>query len=459
MDTLPLVWRTGDPDLYEKARVGRVFNQRQPNRYPDAIVEASQAAHVVEAVKLAIERKCRIAVRSGGHNWSASSVRDDSILVDLGKCREMTLDQNTGIVQVSPSTTSAELNAYLHPFGRMFAGGHCPDVAVGGFLLLGGVGWNARNWGCACEQVLAIEVVTADGRLLRADPTQNTDLYWAARGCGPGFPGVITRFHLQTRPLTKVMRSSLYIYPTDRYRSVFEWVLELTPPFDNETEIVMISTHPPGLDDLHLMVLFITFKDSEDSAKDALQPAEDSFPSDPVLHWFCQKTDLPNEYAGQAHANPSGHRYHCENAYIRNGEDVVSVLEKAMTTSPSKETYTFWNPMFPWSRRSLPDMALSLQADHYLAMYTICKYEADDAKCMNWTRDIIADVKKYSVGSYLGDIDLQVRTTKFWGDEQARRLMDIRRKWDPNGVICGYLDAGDKSGVAGLDNQLDNGKD
>ena len=144
MDTLPLVWRTGDPDLYEKARVGRVFNQRQPNRYPDAIVEASQAAHVVEAVKLAIERKCRIAVRSGGHNWSASSVRDDSILVDLGKCREMTLDQNTGIVQVSPSTTSAELNAYLHPFGRMFAGGHCPDVAVGGFLLLGGVGWNAR---------------------------------------------------------------------------------------------------------------------------------------------------------------------------------------------------------------------------------------------------------------------------------------------------------------------------
>lgn len=221
----------------------------------------------------------------------------------------------------------------------------------------------------------------------------------------------------------------------------------------------MVSTHPPGLDGLHLIVLFITFKDNEASAKHALQPAQDSFPRDPALHLFCQETDLEKEYAGQAHANPSGHRYHCENAYIRNGEDVISVLEKAMTSSPSKETYTFWYPMTPWSRRDLPDMALSLQADHYLAMYAICKDEADDVKCLNWTRDIIADIKKYSAGSYLGDIDLQVRTTKFWGDEQGRRLMDIRRKWDPNGVICGYLDAGDNSGVAGLDNQLDNGAD
>lgn len=217
----------------------------------------------------------------------------------------------------------------------------------------------------------------------------------------------------------------------------------------------MISTYPPGLDELHTMVMFITFKNSEDSAKQALKPAEDSFPGDPVLHWFCQETDLEKEYAGQAHANPSGHRYHCENAILRNGEDVVAVLEKAMTTSPSKETYTFWYPMSPWSQRDLPDMALSLQADHYLAMYTICKDESGDAKCESWARDIMNDVKKYSIGAYLGDIDLQLRTTKFWGDEQAKKLMDIRRKWDPNGVICGYLDAGDKSGVAGLDNQLD----
>lgn len=145
MSTLPIVWKSeADPSTYEEARVGRVFNLRRPDRYPLAIVKAREAAHVVEAVKLAIEHKCRVSVRSGGHSWSVASVRDNAILVDLGDCHEMILDEDTGVVQVSPSTTSAELNKFLNPKGRMFAGGHCPDVAVGGFLLLGGVGWNAR---------------------------------------------------------------------------------------------------------------------------------------------------------------------------------------------------------------------------------------------------------------------------------------------------------------------------
>ena len=100
-------------------------------------------------------------------------------------------------------------------------------------------------------------------------------------------------------------------------------------------------------------------------------------------------------------------------------------------------------------------MALSLRTDHYLAIYTIWKDEKDDERCETWVRDIMKDINKHSRGSYLGDIDLQVRTTKFWGDEQGKKLMDIRRKWDPHGIICGYLDADDKSGVMGLDNKLD----
>jgi len=143
--TLPIIWKTEETSYaYEEARIGRIFNQRRPNRYPLAVVQAREQAHIVEAVKLAIEKKCRISVRSGGHSWSVSSVRDNAILVDLGDYHEMTLDETTGVVQVSSSTTSAELNTFLHPKDRMFAGGHCPDVAVGGFLLLGGVGWNAR---------------------------------------------------------------------------------------------------------------------------------------------------------------------------------------------------------------------------------------------------------------------------------------------------------------------------
>ena len=204
-----------------------------------------------------------------------------------------------------------------------------------------------------------------------------------------------------------------------------------------------------------MIILFVTFKASEDDAKSALNPAEDSFPGEPVAHWFCQETSLEKEYSNQAQANPSGHRYFCDNAFIHNDADISQILEKALTTTPSKETYAFWYPMHPRSRRSHHDMALSLCTDHYLALYTICKDKEDDVRCETWVHDIMKDVKKNSPGSYLGDIDLQVRTTQFWGEEQGKKLMEIRRKWDPHGIICAYLDAEDKSGATGLDNKLD----
>jgi len=143
MSTLQIIWKSSDP-AYEEARVGRIFNLRRGGRYPLAVVNASKEEHVIDAVKLAHEKGSRISVRSGGHSWAGWSLRDNAILVDFGDYHEIKLDEQTGIVQVSPSTQSGELNAFLLPKGRMFAGGHCPDVGLGGFLLQGGVGWNAR---------------------------------------------------------------------------------------------------------------------------------------------------------------------------------------------------------------------------------------------------------------------------------------------------------------------------
>lgn len=143
MAALPITWKDAS-DAYEHARIGRVFNHRRPDRYPAAVVEATQESHIVEAVRLARERQCRLSVRSGGHSWAAWSVRDDAILLDLGKYTQVDLDEKTGIVKVSPSTTGRILNGFLTTKGRLFAGGHCPDVGLGGFLLQGGMGWNCK---------------------------------------------------------------------------------------------------------------------------------------------------------------------------------------------------------------------------------------------------------------------------------------------------------------------------
>lgn len=142
---LNVVWRTkATSEDYEDARVGRVFNQRRPKRYPAAVVKVTEEKHIVEAVELAKKHNHRISIRSGGHSWAAWSVRDDAVLVELGKYKLIELDKETGVVTVSPSVTGRDLNGYLSQNGLLYPGGHCPDVGLGGFLLQGGMGWLCR---------------------------------------------------------------------------------------------------------------------------------------------------------------------------------------------------------------------------------------------------------------------------------------------------------------------------
>lgn len=131
----PIVWREDDSVKFETARVGRVFNYRRPKRYPLAIVEATSVEDVQEAIHIAKQLKCKVSVRSGGHSWAAWSVRDSALLIDLGEMNSINeYDEATGIIKVGPATIGEKLNGFLGTKGRMFNGGHCPTVGVGGFL-------------------------------------------------------------------------------------------------------------------------------------------------------------------------------------------------------------------------------------------------------------------------------------------------------------------------------------
>lgn len=132
---------TADPDAFSEAVWGRVFNRLRDygsSRVPRAVVRASRVAHVREAVRVAARLRCRVSVRSGGHSWAAWSVRRDAVLVDLAGLGNVAYDEGSKVVACSPSVTGERLNRFLEVRGRMFAGGHCPDVGLGGFLLQGG---------------------------------------------------------------------------------------------------------------------------------------------------------------------------------------------------------------------------------------------------------------------------------------------------------------------------------
>jgi FAD/FMN-containing dehydrogenase len=429
-----------DNPHYEEARVGRVFNRRRPERFPNAIVYAENEADVVAAVNLARERGWKIAMRSGGHSWAAWSVREEGLLLDLSLMREMQLDTETNIVRVSPAIKGgAELNPYLAEHGLMFHGGHCPTVGLGGFLLQGGMGWNCRGWGWAAEAIEAIDVVTADGRLVRADATQNNDLFWAARGSGPGFFGVVTRFHLKVRPHPKALTESVYVFPKECYEAVLHWMHSLHTSIATTVETVTLGVTPPGAHEPHIVVLALALVDTHEEAVAALAP----FESCPVLakalvHVFAQPTTFAAQLAKQVEQNPEGYRYAADNAWLQGeADEVVPRMRDAFVALPNATSYTLWYSMGP--TRPLPDMALSLQSDIYFATYVNWLEETDDAKHRSWLTERMKALEPVTLGQYLGDSDFGTRTVKFLSDENYGRLETLREKYDPHRLFHSYF--------------------
>ncbi|WP_329280823.1 FAD-binding oxidoreductase [Streptomyces sp. NBC_01451] len=433
----------GDED-FDEACFGRVFNARRPSdRSPAAVLRAATEQDVVEGVRLALERGWQVAVRSGGHSWAAWSVRTDALLIDLGDLREMTYDDATGIVSAGPSVKGGdELNPFLGGFGRFFNGGHCPSVGIGGFLLQGGQGWNARGWGWAAENLVAIDVVTAEGESVRADETTNPDLFWAARGAGPGFFGVVTRFHLRTRPLPRQLAHTVHAYPLALFDEVMTWLHGMHHTVSELVEIVALTQTPPGHDEPLLLVTGVSMTDTAEQAAEALAPLHTNPYADrAVFRVEAQPTTLAEQLRGQRAANPEGHRYLVDNAWLTGtAEEVVPAVRKAFTEQPTPQTFTIWFSMAPL--RELPDMAFSLQSEIYCATYVVHDEPGRDAELRAWLDDAMADMRPVTVGQYLGDSDFTVRQVRFMGDTQWRRLREIRAARDPKGLFAGYLSTG-----------------
>ena len=436
-----LIWRE-DPS-YENARIERVFNGRKPERFPSAVLFADSIDDVVTGVRLARELNLSVSVRSGGHSWDAWSVHDDSLLIDLGNLREMVYDEEKGIVTASPAVGGGELNAYLARFGMFFPGGHCPDVGLGGFLLQGGMGWNARGWGWACERIAALDVVTADGALIHADAHEHADLFWAARGSGPGFFAVVVRFYLRPRPLPAAVTRSTIVFPMDCYDEVMPWLQNLHSSLAPIVEVVAVSVYVPlpgePTPPRHsLVVNAVAFADSRSEADEVLAPLETCPAMNKALARDLRvPTTLELEYVEQRRQNPKGFRYAADNHWLSGStKEIVEAIKPCFTSLPTLHTFALWFSMAPL--RPLPDMALSLQSEVYFAVYTLWAGAEEDKHCREWLFNQMRAMEPVSAGYYLGDSDIPTRSAKFMSDENYRKLQAIREVYDPDGRICSY---------------------
>lgn len=435
-------YRAGDPG-FEEAAVGRIFNGRRPDRRPQAVLFAASDEDLKAGLALAKAEGLQIALRSGGHSWAAWSLREGSLLIDLSLLQDVSYDEATGIASARPAVQGgAVLDPFLEERGRFFNGGHCPTVGIGGFLLQGGQGWLARGWGWAAESVVAVDVLTADGEIVRADATQNTDLYWAARGAGPSFPGIVTRFHLQTRPRFKHLGHSIQIYRPEDFKAVMRWMYSVHNDISPDIEIVCVSMTPEGPDgqpgERVFLVTGVCLSDTWEDADAKLA----IFQTCPVLDRAIMNephktSSLAEQREDQMRANPEHWRYFVDNIWVDGDtEEIIERIEPLFVDIPEPTGFTIWFSMGPV--RELPDMAFSLQSPAYIATYLVSNDENNDARNRKWLDDAMVNAQPVTVGQYTGDSDFGNRQLKFLSDKNFARLMEIIAQRDPNGLFARY---------------------
>ncbi|HUJ33874.1 MAG TPA: FAD-binding oxidoreductase [Solirubrobacteraceae bacterium] len=425
---------------YEEARVGRVFNARRPDRHPAAVLLAESEDDVIAGVRLARDRGLKVSVRAGGHSWAAWSLRDDAVLIDLGRMGEIGYDPDTGIATASPAVKGgAELTPFLTSHGRAFPGGHCPSVGIGGFLLQGGQGWNGRKCGWACESVVAIDVVTADGELIRADEEQNSDLLWAARGAGPGFFGVITRFHLRTYALPRAMTHDTWTFELDDLEPLLAWIDELLPSLDRVVEPVIAATRLPRPEGPPVLLLHTTAMcETTEEAERVLAPLQACPIAGRAIAHDRGPTTIEQENEAQALQNPEGHRYGVDCTWTdARAPELVPYLRPLWSELPTEHSFSIWYGWAP--RRPLPDMAFSVEGRAYIATYAIWSDPAEDERHRSWVVEHTTRLAALGKGVYLGDTDFTRRPDRFAAPENFRRLEEIRARRDPDGRFCSYL--------------------
>ncbi len=231
----------GDPG-YEDAR--RVLN-RSIDQRPALVVQPSGPADVRSAVDFARERELLLAVKCGGHSYGGKSTCDGGLQIDLSRMRGVRVDPEARSAHVEGGSLLGELDHEAMALGLVTTAGTVSHTGVGGLTLGGGFGRLARRYGLAVDNLRAVDIVTADGRLVRASADENPDLFWGVRGGGGNF-GIVTRFEFALHPRQRTVVGGDIVFPLDRARELLNFYAEYTAAAPREMYVDAFMGAPPG---------------------------------------------------------------------------------------------------------------------------------------------------------------------------------------------------------------------
>lgn len=433
-------WTGPEAVEYDERRA--LFNA-MIDKKPRVIAACQGPEDVREALGRAAHDRLPVAVRSGGHSVAGQSSNDDGLVVDVRPMKAIDIDPSARRARVGGGCTWAEFDAAAQEFGLATTGGRVSTTGVAGLTLGGGSGWLERRHGLSCDNLLAVELVTADGREVRADDTQHQELLWASKGGGGNF-GVVTALEFQLHPVGPMITGGLMAWPADRgpevSRTFRDWAEGA--PEELGTAMVVLSGPPEEFIPKHLqgqplIAVAVCWTGDEATGEDVVRVVRDLSPAVDLVG------RMPYAELQSMIDDPPGFRQYWSADYHDTFPDgALDVFLDAGARRPSPMTQHL---LLPWggalARVDADATPLSQRSARWVSHpFATWDDPADDAVNIAWVREYRRANSPFTTGgvylNFIGD-EGDERIKAAFGAQKYERLAQVKSEYDPRNVFTG----------------------
>jgi FAD/FMN-containing dehydrogenase len=415
------------------------------DRHPRLIAQCTGTADVVAAVRFAGDHDLEIAIRGGGHNVAGTAVCDDGIVIDLSAMRAVRVDPANRTAWVQGGALWGDVNHETQAHGLATTGGIVSHTGVAGLTLGGGVGWLMRKYGLTVDNLLAADLVTADGELLRASEDEHPDLFWALRGGGGNF-GVVTSFEFRLHAVGPTVLAGPILWDATEVKEVLRFYRDFIRDAPDELgTVVRFGTAPPLPvipEDLHwrpVLMIGTCYAGPIEDGEQVLRPLRAT--RTPLL-------DLigPTPYVGfQSSIDstvPHGWSYYWKSTHLPElRDDLIDVLaEHAFSCSSPRSYVAMFHLKGAVSRVAEDGTAFgNRQAAHSITLDAAWQPGEDFGdRDTAWARRFFAGLDRFREGVYVnflaGDEEPD-RVREAYGDSVYKRLAEVKTIYDPDNVF------------------------
>jgi hypothetical protein len=400
------------------------------DRRPALIACCAGVADVLTGVRFAREHDLLVSVRGGGHGMPGFAVCEGGLMLDLSGMKSVHVDPHHRTVRAEAGVTWGEFDHETQAFGLATTGGVVGSTGIAGLTLGGGHGFLMRRYGLACDNLLSVDVVTADGRWLCASATEHAELFWGLRGGGGNF-GVVTSFEYRLHPL-ETMLAGMVIYPMAQAKAFLKRYREVTSTAPDELgSLVALGTLPDGT---QAAVLLVGYSGPIADGEKLLRPLREFGP--PLADQVSPSPYMALQGISE-HFNPRGYRNYLKTNYLRElSDDAIDILVERYASVPAPFSHIVVEHMGgAVSRMDRQATAYNYRdAQYNFLIVGMWADPAQDARAIPWVRSLWQALQPFSSGNiyvnYESDVGVD-RVQAAYGAAKYDRLVALKNTYDP----------------------------